>query len=62
MDRRSSWDKALVILRKKDQEGSLSSKERTLLKVLDERNSPLYIAEFLEDCSDFKILVKELIS
>lgn len=61
MERRESWDRALVILRKKDQGGTLSSKERTLMKVLDERNSPLYISGFLEDCSDFKLLVKELI-
>lgn len=61
MERRGSWDRALVVLRRKDKEGVISSKERTLMKVLDERNSPLYISEFLEDCSDFKVLVKELV-
>lgn len=60
MERRASWNRALAILRKKASEGSLSSKERTLMKVLDEKNSPLYISDFLEDCSDFKVLVREL--
>lgn len=62
MERRASWDKALSVLREKAATGSLSSKERTLLKVLNEKNSPLYISDFLEDCSDFKVLVKELIN
>lgn len=60
MERRASWNRALVVLRKKAEEGLLSSKERTLMKVLDEKNSPLYISDFLEDCSDFKVMVKEL--
>lgn len=61
MERKGAWDKALCVLRDKDSQGTLSSRERTLLKVLDEKNSPLYISDFLEDCSDFKLLIRDLI-
>lgn len=60
MERRKSWDKALAVLQEKALNKTLTSKERTLMKVLDVRNPPLYIAGFLEDCSDFEILVRDL--
>lgn len=60
MERRESWDRVLAILQSKYKRGDLSSKERTLMKVLSTSNSPRYISEFLEDCSDFKILIREL--
>lgn len=61
MERRNSWNRALSVLREKARKGELVSRERTLMKVLDEKNSPLYISGFLEDCSDFELLVEELI-
>lgn len=61
MERRASWDRALYILEKKEEKGTLTSDERTLKKVLDKKNSPLFISGFLEDCSDFNILIRKLI-